>query len=279
MYDMAMVRSLITNVQFAEKKNLTPDRVCDSYTYSETYWRHEIDIIQDLIRQLERRARDPSEHKLYALAQAGKPLHCPNVFITVTVNEWDFPFHSSIAARFKGLQMPDFQGPMTLDIYRVLIETMKGLLVSGNDLLDEVYDYCIRVEFQGRGTLHIHVVAWAITKPGVNITGRVVDNRWSPFVRLLHKLFKSNVDVALGAYDNYISGYISKASDAMNFSTTEHFKAKVDDAWLIVYRLLCKRVLCIPEIFVYYGRLPHMDRSFRVDTIYAPGPTCPDDTL
>ena len=142
---------------------------------------------------------------------------------------------------------------------------------------DEVYVECIRVEFQIVGPLHIHVVAWAIIKARVNITGRVVDTRWSPFVRLLHDLFKSNVDVALGAYHNYISGYISKASDAMNFSTTEHFKAKVDDAWLIVYRLLCKRILCIPDVFVYFGRLPHMDRSFRVDTIYAPGPTCPDD--
>ena len=166
---------------------------------------------------------------------------------------------------------------MTLDIYRILMETMQSLLVSDNDFFDEVYDYCIRVEFQGRGTLHIHVVAWAIIKPGVKIEGRVVDNRWSPFVRLLHKLFKSNVDVAIGAYHNYISGYISKASDAMNFSTTEHFKAKVDDAWLVVYRLMCKRVLCIPEIFVYFARLPHMYRSFRADAIFAPGPTCPDD--
>ena len=136
MYDMAMARALMTTVQFAKKKNLTSDRVCDSYCFSETYWRHEIDIIQDLIRQFERRSRDPEEEKLYAHAQVGKPLHCPNVFITVTVNEWDFPFHSSIAARFKGLKMMDFQGPMTLDIYRVLIETMKGLLQSGNEFFD-----------------------------------------------------------------------------------------------------------------------------------------------
>ena len=63
----------------------------------------------------------------------------------------------------------------------------------------------------------------------------------------------------------------------MTFSTSEHLQAKVNDSWLIVYRLMCKRVLCIPEVFVYYGRPPHMERSFRVDTIYAPGPTCPDD--
>ena len=75
------------------------------------------------------------------------------------------------------------------------METMQGLLRSGNDLFDEVFDYCIRVEFQGRGTLHIHVIAWAILQPGVKIDGRVVDNRWSPFVRLVHYVFKSNVDV------------------------------------------------------------------------------------
>ena len=195
-----------------------------------------------------------------------------------------FPFHSIISARLKIKLMVNFQCPMTLDIYiyiyiyiyRKLIRTMKCVLTT-NEYFDEVFDYCIRVEFQGRGTLHIHVVAWVIIRPGVRIEGRVVDGRWSPFVRLLHKLFKSDVDVALGAYRCYISGYISKASDAMNFSTTEHFKAKVDDAWLVVYRLMCKRVTCIPEIFVYFARLPHMMRSFRVDTIYAPGPTCPDD--
>ena len=171
-----MARALITTVQFAKKKNLTPDRVCDSYTYSETYWRHEIDIIQDLIRQFERRSRDPSDTKLYALAQAEKPLHCPNVFITVTVNEWDFPFHASITARFKGKQMTDFQGPMTLDIYRKLVETMERVLCTKdgkNEFFDEVFHHCIRVEFQGRGTLHIHVVAWAILQPGVKIAGNV----------------------------------------------------------------------------------------------------------
>lgn len=54
------------------------------------------------------------------LAAKGKALIYPNVFITVIANECDFPFHSSISARFKGKQMTDCQGPMTLDIYRVL---------------------------------------------------------------------------------------------------------------------------------------------------------------
>ena len=81
-------------------------------------------------------------------------------------------------------------------------------LLSENEFFDAVYEHCIRVEFQGRGTLHIHVIAWAILKPGVRIAGNVVEGRWSPFVRLLHNLFKSNVDVAIGAYHNYISGYI-----------------------------------------------------------------------
>ena len=144
-------------------------------------------------------------------------------------------------------------------MYRVLMETMTDLLRT-NQFSDEVFEHCIRVEFQGRGTLHIHVVAWAILQPGVSIVGRVVDDdKWSPFVRLLHKLFKSNVDVQMGAYHNYIKGYIAKASGAMDFNTSERFKAKVSDAWLVVYRLMCKRVLCIPKIFVYFSRLPHME--------------------
>ena len=81
--------------------------------------------------------------------------------------------------------MVDLQGPMTLNVYRTLMETMQGLLQS-NEFFDEVYDHCIRVEFQGRGTLHIHLIAWAILQPGVRIAGNVVEKRWSPFVRLLH---------------------------------------------------------------------------------------------
>ena len=63
----------------------------------------------------------------------------------------------------------------------------------------------------------------------------------------------------------------------MNFSISEHFKPKVNDSWLVVYRLLCKATKCMPEIFTYFARLPQMVRSFRTDTIYAPGPTCSDD--
>ena len=95
-----MARTLVTTVQFAKKNTLTPDRVCDSYCFSETYWRHEVDIVQDLIRIMDRRSRDPMDEKLFNLAAKGKPLIYPNVFITVTANELDFPFHSSISARF-----------------------------------------------------------------------------------------------------------------------------------------------------------------------------------
>ena len=107
-----------------------------------------------------------------------------------------FPF---ISARFKGMQMVDFQGPMTLNVYRILMETMEGLFQS-NEFFEEVYEHCIRVEFKGRGTLHIHVIAWAILHPGIMIAGNAVEKRWSPFLRLLHKFCKSNVDVAIGAY-------------------------------------------------------------------------------
>ena len=84
--------------------------------------------------------------------------------------------------------MVDFQGPMTLNVYRILMETMEGFLKT-NEFFDEVYEHCIRVEFQGRGTLHSHAIAWAILQPGVRIEGNVSEGQWSPFVRLLHKLF------------------------------------------------------------------------------------------
>ena len=33
-------------------------------------------------------------------------------------------------------------------------------ILTANDCFADVYDYCIRIEFQGRGTLHIHLCAW-----------------------------------------------------------------------------------------------------------------------
>ena len=85
--------------------------------------------------------------KLYSLAKAGKPLHCPTVFITVTVNEWDVPFHSFISACFKSRQMVDFQGPMTLEKNHKLVETMKELLKT-NKFFDKVFEYSFVSNFK-----------------------------------------------------------------------------------------------------------------------------------
>ena len=65
---------------------------------------------------------------------------------------------------------------MSPHIYRVLMENMIDPLTS-NELFDEIFDYCIRVESQRRGTLHIHVIAWAILQPGVSIEGRLIDTK------------------------------------------------------------------------------------------------------
>ena len=82
-----------------------------------------------------------------------------------------------------------------------------------------VFHYCIRVEFQGRGTIHVHVALWAIARNGMDLSGRTGDHYPGDFVTYLSKLFGGcKVDVQLGSgWLNYINGYVNKGQDSMDF--------------------------------------------------------------
>eukprot|EP00973_Karenia_brevis_P062929 8748629-Karenia_brevis.AAC.1 len=57
------------------------------------------------------------------------------------------------------------QALLTLHIYHVLEQLMKETF-NDSRLFEQCLDYVIRVEFQGRGTLHIHIPAWVVFPPG-----------------------------------------------------------------------------------------------------------------
>ena len=61
--------------------------------------------------------------------------------------------------------------PMALHIYHVLVTALKEILKPG-EWFDEVFHHCMRIEFQGRGTVHIHIALWAIAKAGLELDGR-----------------------------------------------------------------------------------------------------------
>ena len=85
------------------------------------------------------------------------------------------------------------------------MELMHFLLRPGQ-FFSEVYDYIVRVEYQGRGTLHIHVCAWLEYAPrwidpisGRNLLhGRAFTERTGPLVDYLYDLLHCNIDAQCG---------------------------------------------------------------------------------
>ena len=148
-----------------------------------------------------------------------KPLHYPNVFITIAPAEWLFPLFAPI---FHGYKHPvehkhprdlsEVQGLLTLHIYNVLSSVM-ALLLGPNDYFSRVFEHMLRVEFQDRGTLHIHVALWALVQPGVDLRGTTGKQHDSSLIRWLESCGFQTVDVQYGSgFLNYINGYVTKAS-------------------------------------------------------------------
>ena len=107
------------------------------------------------------------------------------------------------------------QGQLTEHFYDTLYDCMEKILVT-NEWFIEVRDYVIRLEFQGRKTVHIHVAAWAVVR--AYLVGRTGGER-SGFVRFLEDLFGASVDVQIGSgFLNCISGYVVKGSSSMDFN-------------------------------------------------------------
>ena len=132
---------------------------------------------------------------------------------------------------------------------------------------EHVFHYAIRTEFQGRGTLHIHIALWAIARAGLDLTGRT-DEKRSVLVAFLENLFDARVDVQAGSgWLNYINGYTTKSNEALNFALSDHREA--NPVWSQTYRLLCKKAPLLPEVFVGFAQLQQMQRSFYIDHLYA----------
>ena len=83
--------------------------------------------------------------------------------------------------------LSDLSGAMALHIYHVLLTAMKELLQPGM-WFEEVFHHCCRIEFQSRGTVHIHIALWAIAAVGMHLEGRTGHSA-SEFVNHLSNLF------------------------------------------------------------------------------------------
>jgi hypothetical protein len=215
-YDVHICRTIYGLVRTAADRKLSPETACDHLPMFDSYWRHAEDVLVDMTRRM------------------GYP---PTVFITVAPAEWKIP---ALEGLFDGYSNKDFwrmQGPLTLHIHRIMMQIMHEVLeedpinsalqpgdppfygprctpenpdrhelffvVSYNpDGTPRKGNYVIRVEFQGRGTLHIHVAGWLTPKaryynttftsanPVCNLTGRsgTPSAKTSPLVQKLEAL-------------------------------------------------------------------------------------------
>eukprot|EP00972_Heterocapsa_arctica_P088274 13016719-Heterocapsa_arctica.AAC.1 len=143
----------------------------------------------------------------------------------------------------------------------------------------------MRFEYQGRGTIHVHVVAWvklsagAFTDAASRLCGRTGKAHGSRLVSFLEAAFRASVDVQCGQGEHcmlrYVTGYVSKASDALVFKTKEAAESggtMHGSSWRQIYRMLCKSAPLQQEMAVQFAGLPLVLASFLGDSLFAPIP-------
>ena len=284
LHDIALARSIMSCITLAEERRLPPEAMVDNKQYSSAYWLHEQDYCCDVIRQMELLADDSEafDGKLFHYCHPPngqrRMLRHPNVFLTIAPGEWTFPLNSMFCAWKSNMnhknpgELSHMTGLLALHIYHVLKAMMTELLgAGGKDFFECVFHYLLRVEFQGRGTLHIHVAFWALLYDEVDLRGVSGESHNSPLIRWLEARGFASVDVQYGdGFMNYINGYTTKAHDSLSFTFKEHIAPGADYKWRMTWRLLCKVSPCIPEIFIQFASLPLMLRSFSVVVLYAP---------
>ncbi|CAK0882662.1 unnamed protein product, partial [Prorocentrum cordatum] len=262
LYDMATAQRISASLAIAERQGITPDVVADNSSTSESYWRHEQDILCDVVRQ-------------HALLR-GVVKAPPNLFITIAPAEWKVFLHEPLFADWKAAdRLSACQGLLAEHIYELLYDGMKQIL-RPNEFLEEVFDYVIRLEFQGRKTEHIHIAAWVLPKG--RLSGRSGQADRSAFVMFLEEVFRGSVDVQEGyGFLNYINGYVVKANQSMDFQPDAARSAGDEhSAWRTTYRMLCKLVPGLPEVYLDFVGAKRMFRTFGVVSAYAIIPAADD---
>ena len=207
----------------------------------------------------------------------GRDRAFPNVFITVAPAEWKVLLHQPLFADWKAAdRISACQGLLSEHIYDMLYDAMKQIL-RPNEFFERVFDYVIRLEFQGRKTEHIHIAAWVT--PKMNLSGRSGLADRSSFVMFMEEVFRGSVDVQEGyGFLNYINGYVVKGNQSMDYQPESARSAGDENAaWRTTYRMLCKLAPGIPEVFLDFAYAKHIYRTFGVVNAYAIIPGKSDD--
>ena len=137
-----------------------------------------------------------------------------------------------------------------------------------------VYEWCNKIEYQGRGTPHWHLAAWVVCFGLLAwLQGRIGTAAVSVFVKFLSLLLHCEIGVQIGnGRLNYISGYVAEDHDAVDVGFGEYVQKNACGSWLSTYRLMCKSTPCLPEVAICMAQLSEFDRSYTNVLLYPPQP-------
>ena len=267
LHDVALAKKLSAIVAVAESQQIAPDEAASDMQIFSAHWHHETEKLEDVCRQL-----------------GG----FPNLFATVGPAEWSFPLHAAVFADdAERAESPSGnQAVLTLHIYNALKAFFEDLFSDSGQLAElgiaKVDEWVLRFEFQKRGTVHVHVLAWVLYlegRSGAELNGRSGEEHDSPLVELLERWFSSSADVQASVGSacllRYVAGYVSKSHDSLNFSRDAKEHGGSGDKrsrWLQVFRMLRKRCLMWQEISLDMAGLPLLRASFTGERVYAPIP-------
>ena len=214
LYDVVRARSFYQHCLIAKIKKIDVACTVRNEAMSEQYWRKEQDLCADMVRvMLERSHRRVAGYEaVYEHCVAGlekESLAFPNCFITLSFAEWKFPCASWMRPHLSSL--PEGSGLQTLHIYELVVGILRPLLQHKGRFWETVVEHVLRVEFQGRGTLHFHLAIWCVPNGQLKDLVHNPEKKGvsSELGRYLQALFDCDVDIQVGSgFLNYSNGYV-----------------------------------------------------------------------
>ncbi|CAE7381940.1 pif1 [Symbiodinium microadriaticum] len=267
-YDLCMAHTISAVVNIGIKQKVAPEIIASDMDIFEGYWHQQIRKMEDICRL---------EHE--RTGRLDKAL--PNVFFTIAPAEWKYLLANGL---FFADSLSHQQDLLTLHLYHSINNMLEAhLLRDGPSLkkvgVERVRQWSLRFEFQSRGTLHVHVVLWVNLAEGWSsddLNGRTDTKKTSPFLELLERLFRCRADVQCGDGSHvllrYVAGYISKASDALQFKCSQAAAHQDFSQWRQTYRLLSKKSPMEQELIMEFAGLSMVRHSFSGISLFAPIP-------
>jgi len=153
-YGRWLYKTVSGAIESAKRFSCNPGTALDSKAFTPGYWQWQHAYLLDAVRQL-----GP-----------------PNIFITISPYEWTFPKPIWLVKRMHALGLSATHLPTleTIHIAHVLQELLRGYISGRGSCawkdhlranyhqksVPNVKTYFYRFEFQQRGTLHVHYIAW-----------------------------------------------------------------------------------------------------------------------